>query len=41
MRIRTYCKIIIFLFIVEILMHMAEIVFDVESHYNLTGMLYG
>ena len=24
----------------EIFMHMAEIAFDIEAHYNLTGMLY-
>ena len=40
MRVKTYCRIIIFLFIVEIFIHIAEIAFDIEAHYNLTGMLY-
>ena len=40
MRVKTYCRIIIFLFIVEIFMHMAEIAFDVEAHYNWTSILY-
>jgi hypothetical protein len=40
MRVKTYCRIIIFLFIVEIFMHIAEIGFDVEAHYNWTSILY-
>jgi len=34
-------KIIITLLLIEIALHLAEIAFDIETHYNLTGMLYG
>ena len=34
-------KIIITLLLIEIALHLAEIAFDIEAHYNLTGMLYG
>ena len=41
MRVKTYCRIIITLLLIEIALHLAEIAFDLHAHYGLQELLYG
>jgi len=40
MKVKHYFRIIILLLVIEIISHIANLIFEMEAYYNLTGLLY-